>query len=89
MYKLAKDQSNKMARVGRLFHSDRYALQGGENCWMGKGYSEKALPKAIVDSWMKSHAGHREWLLDPTVKTAAVGISRSRHGTFATWAFSD
>lgn len=89
MYRLAKDQSNKMARVGRLFHSDRYALQGGENCWMGKGYSQRALPKAIVDSWMKSHAGHREWLLDPTVKTAAVGISSSRHGTFAAWAFSD
>ena len=89
MYHLAKDQSNKMARAGRLFHSDRPALKGGENCWMGKGYSERALPKAIVDTWMKSHAGHREWLLDPRVKTAAVAISSSRHGTFAAWAFSD
>lgn len=89
MYVLAKDQSNKMAKAGRLFHSNRYALKGGENCWMGKGYSERALPKAIVNSWMKSREGHREWILDPRVKTAAVAISRSKHGTFAAWAFSD
>jgi len=89
MYVLAKDQSNRMAKAGRLFHSNRYALKGGENCWMGKGYSERALPKAIVNTWMKSKAGHREWILDPRVKTAAVAISRSRHGIFAAWAFSD
>ncbi len=89
LYLLAKDQANAMAREGHLFHSNRYALQGGENCWMGKGYSERALPKAIVGSWMKSRAGHREWLLDPRVKTAGTAISRSRHGIFAAWAFSD
>jgi len=31
---------------------------------------------------------HRAWLLDPRVKTAATGISKSRHGTFAAWSFS-
>ena len=89
MYKLAKSHSKKMARAGRLFHSHRYALKGGENCWMGKEYSQRALPKAIVNSWMKSRAGHREWLLHHSVKTAAVGISKSKHGTFAAWSFSD
>jgi hypothetical protein len=89
MYKLAKNHSKKMARAGRLFHSSRPALRGGENCWEGKGYSERALPKAIVNSWMKSRAGHREWLLHHSVKTAAVGISKSKHGTFAAWSFSD
>jgi len=89
MYKLAKSHSKKMARAGRLFHSSRFALKGGENCWEEKGYSGKALPKAIVNSWMKSRAGHREWLLHHSVKTAAVGISTSRHGTFAAWSFSD
>ena len=89
LYRLAKNQSNKMARTGHLFHSDLSAIQRGENCWMGKGYSERALPKAIVDSWMKSHAGHRENLLDPRARTAAIAISKSRHGTFAAWTFSD
>jgi len=89
MYKLAKSHSKRMARAGRLFHSNRPALKGGENCWEGKGYSERALPKAIVNSWMKSRAGHREWLLHHSVKTAAVGISKSKRGTFAAWAFSD
>ncbi|MBA7485976.1 hypothetical protein ES707_21528 [subsurface metagenome] len=55
-----------------------------ENCWTGKGYSDRALPKAVLDSWMKS-PGHRANLLDPSVRTEGVAISRSRHGIFATW----
>jgi len=31
---------------------------------------------------------HRAWLLDPRVKAVGVAISKSRHGTYATWAFS-
>ena len=85
MYRLAKDQSNKMARAGRLFHSNRYALQGGENICGGKGHHS---PRDFVTSWMRSPK-HRAWLLDPRVKTAAVGISKSRHGTYAAWSFSD
>ena len=85
MYRLAKDQANYCARVGRLVHSNRYALQGGENLCGGKG---NMSPKAIVNCWMHSKAGHREWLLDTRVKTAGVGISKSRHGTYAAWAFS-
>jgi len=37
---------------------------------------------------MRSKAGHREWLLDRRVKTAGAAISKSRHGTYAAWAFS-
>lgn len=85
MHRLAKDQSNKMARAGRLFHSDRFALQGGENICGGKGQHS---PRDFVTSWMRSPR-HRAWLLDPRVKTAGVGISSSRHGTFAAWSFSD
>lgn len=85
MYRLAKDQSNKMAKAGFLFHSNRYALQGGENICGGKGYHSA---KDFVRNWMGSPR-HRAWILDPRVKTAGVGISRSRHGTFAAWAFSD
>lgn len=91
MYRLAKDQANKMAKEGRLFHSPRFALRGGENVWGGKYHyrNDLQLAKDIVNSWMKSHAGHREWLLDPSVKTAGTAISTSRHGTYAAWAFSD
>lgn len=85
MYRLAKGHSNKMAKAGRLFHSGRYALQGGENICGGKGHHS---PKDFVASWMKS-SRHRAWLLDARVKTAAVGISDSRHGTYAAWSFSD
>lgn len=85
MYRLAKDQSTKMAKAGRLFHSNRPALQGGENICGGKGCFS---PKDFVRSWMKSPR-HRAWLLDPGVKTAAVSISISKRGTFTAWSFSD
>ena len=85
MYLLAKDQASYCAKVGRLVHSDRYALQGGENLCGGRG---NLSPKSIVRCWMNSKAGHREWLLDPRVKSAGVGIAKSRHGTYAAWAFS-
>lgn len=84
MYQLATSQSRKMAKVGRLFHSSHYALQGGENVCGGKGHLS---PKDFVRSWMKSPK-HRAWILDPKVKTAAVGISSSRRGTYAAWSFS-
>lgn len=85
MYRLAKDQSNKMAKAGRLFHSNRFAFQGGECICGGKGHHS---PRDFVRSWMRS-SRHRAWLLDPRVQTAGVGISSSKHGTYAAWAFSD
>lgn len=85
LYHLAKDQANYCARVGHLVHSDRYALQGGENLCGGKG---NLSPQSIVRCWMHSKAGHRKWLLDPRVKSAGVGIAKSRHGTYAAWAFN-
>jgi hypothetical protein len=85
MYKLAKSHSKKMAKAGRLFHTRRFALRGGENISGGKGHHS---PKDFVRNWMGSPP-HRAWLLDPRVKTAAVGISKSKHGTFAAWPFSD
>jgi hypothetical protein len=86
MYRLAKEQANYCAKVGRLVHSDRFAFRGGENLCGGKG---NFSPKTIVKTWMRSKAGHREYLLSPQVRKAAVAIATSKHGTFATWSFSD
>ncbi len=88
MYGLAKGHSLDMARSGKLFHSVHPALKGGENCWWGKGINNKNLSISIVKGWMKS-PGHRAWILDTRVKTAAVGISNSKYGTYAAWSFSD
>ena len=86
LYYLAKQQADYCVRVGRLVHSDRFAFNGGENLCGGKG---NMTPRAIVNAWLKSRAGHREYLLSPRVKSAGVAISRSRHGTYCAWSFSD
>lgn len=86
MYRLAKNQANYCAKVGRLVHSKRFAFQGGENLCGGKG---NFSPQTIVKTWMRSKAGHREYLLSPRVRKAAVAISTSKRGTYAAWAFSD
>lgn len=86
LYCLAKQQADYCAKVGRLVHSNRFAFQGGENLCGGKG---DMTPRMIVNTWLKSKAGHREYLLSPRVKSAAVAISKSRHGTYCAWSFSD
>jgi uncharacterized protein YkwD len=86
LYYLAKDQAKYCAKVGRLVHSNRFAFQGGENLFAGSG---NITPRLIVNTWLKSRAGHREYLLSPRVKSAAVAISKSRHGTYCAWSFSD
>lgn len=85
MHSLAKDQSDKMAQQDRIFHSNRYALEGGENAWTGSGHSWSA--EDMVESWMDS-APHRAWILGPRVSLAAVGVSYSDDNTYAAWAFS-
>ena len=85
LYYLAKQQANYCAKVGRLVHSNRFAFDGGENLCGCKG---NMTPRAIVKTWLKSKAGHREYLLSPQVKSAAVAISKSRHGTYCAWSFS-
>lgn len=85
MYSLAKEHSKKMAKAGRLFHSGRFALYGGEVACGGKGYHS---PRSFVESWLKSPR-HRGWLLDRRVRVAAVGVSSSGKGTFAAWSFSE
>ena len=86
LYYLAKAQADYCARVGRLVHSSRFTFQGGENLCGGKG---DMSPRVIVNTWLRSKAGHRECLLSPRAKSAAVAISRSKHGTYCAWAFSD
>gem|GEM_PF-3542783 len=86
MARFAESQANHCARVGRLVHSDRFAFQGGENLAEG---GENFSPRAIVDCWLRSKAGHREYLLSPRAKKAGVGIAKSRGKTFVAWAFSD
>lgn len=84
MERLAQGHSDEMAEQDRMFHSNRYALEGGENVWSGTGHSWSASD--VVQSWMNS-PGHREWLLDRRVKSAGVGVSQSSSGTYAAWAF--
>lgn len=86
LYYLAKQQADYCAKVGRLVHSDRFAFEGGENLCGGKG---NMTPRSIVNTWLKSKAGHREYLLNSHVKSAGVAIAKSRHGTYCAWSFSD
>lgn len=86
MARLAQSQANYCARVSRLVHSDRFAFQGGEN--LAEGGSSFS-PRAIVNCWLNSKAGHREYLLSPRARKAGVGIAKSRGKTFVAWAFSD
>lgn len=83
MYRLAKTHSRSMAKARFLFHSDRYALQGGENCYAGTNSAA-----TIVKTWMRSKAGHREWLLDSRVRKAAVGITARGKTAYVAWSFS-
>ncbi len=86
MARLAQSQANYCAKVGRMVHSDRYAFQGGENLAQG---GNNFTPRAIVDCWLRSNAGHREYLLSPKVTKSGVGIAKGRGKTFVAWAFSD
>lgn len=83
MYRFAKGQAAAMQRVGRLFHSGRFALRGGENCFQGTDN-----PRRIVKGWMSSD-GHRAWLLDRRVRRAAVGIAGKGHQAFVAWSFHE
>ena len=86
MARLAQSQANYCAKVGRLVHSNRFAFQGGENLAQG---GNNFTPKAIVNCWLRSKAGHREYLLSPRVTKAGVGIAKRNGKTFVAWAFSD
>lgn len=84
MQQYAQSQSAAMAKADRMYHSNRYALQGGENVWSGTGHSWSASD--VVQSWMNS-SSHRAWLLDRRVKYAGVGVSQSSGSTYVAWAF--
>jgi hypothetical protein len=91
MYRLAKNQAKYCAKKGRLVHSTRPALYGGENLFFIA--SRIINPRIVVNTWMLSfgdqgNPGHRDWLLDHRVKFAAVGIHRSKKGTYVAWSFS-
>jgi uncharacterized protein YkwD len=86
MARLAQSQAKYCAKVGQLVHSHRYAYQGGENLAQGGRYFS---PKSIVNCWLTSKAGHREYLLSHRVTKAGIGIATSRGKTYVAWAFSD
>ncbi len=86
MARLAQSQATYCAKVNRLVHSSRYAFRGGENLAQ-RGIP--FLPRSIVNCWLKSKAGHREYLLSSRVTKAGVGIAKSKGQTFVAWAFSD
>ena len=83
--RLAQSQANYCAKVGRMVHSNRYAFQGGENLCGGKG---NFSPQTIVNTWLRSKAGHREYLLSPRVTKAGVGTAKRNGKMFVAWAFS-
>jgi len=85
MAKLAQSQANYCARVGHMVHSNRYAFQGGENLCGGKG---RFSAQTTVNTWLKSKAGHREYLLSARVTKAGVGIAKRNGKMFVAWAFS-
>ena len=85
MAQLAQSQANYCAKVGRMIHSKRYAFQGGENLFGGKG---NLSPRVVVNTWLKSKKGHREYLLSSIVTKAGVGIAKHNGKMFAAWAFS-
>lgn len=82
--RLAQKQANYCAKVGRKVHSGRPAFYGGENLSGGKG---DFSPRSIVNSWLKSQLGHREYLLSPEVTRAGVGTARRNGKMFVAWTF--
>jgi len=86
MARLAQSQADYCAKVGRMVHSNRYAFKGGENICSGEG---NLSPRTIVNTWLKSKAGHREYIISPRVTKAGVGIAKRNGKVFVAWAFSD
>jgi hypothetical protein len=86
MAHLAESQAEYCARIGRLVHSSRFAFWGGENLMQGHWRSS---PWDVVNCWMNSKAGHREYLLSPRVKKAGVGVAYANGQIYVAWAFSD
>jgi len=85
MARLAQSQANYCAKVGHMVHSNRFAFQGGENLCGGRG---SFSPRTVVNAWLRSKAGHREYLLSPRVTKSGVGIARRNGKMFVAWAFS-
>lgn len=71
----AREHSENMQEAGYLYHdtSGLYA-----ECCYGASYASSiyATPRAAVEGWMSSTAGHREILLDSRYAQGAVGIAR-------------
>lgn len=86
MARLAQSQANRCAKIDRMQHSNRYAFQGGENLAESGG---RFPPREVVNTWLRSKAGHREYLLSPRVAKAGVGVAKRKGKTFVAWAFSD
>jgi len=85
LYKLSRAHTQAMADRGELFHTPLGASYA-ENCWMGIGYSDDMLPKAIVDTWMSSPL-HRAWLLHAPIRTSVVSIVKGSNGVYVSWTF--
>jgi len=85
LYKLSKAHTREMADRGELFHTPIGASYA-ENCWMGIGYSDDGLPRAIVDTWVSSPL-HRAWLLHEPIRASVVSIVRGSDGVYASWTF--
>lgn len=84
-YKLAKTHARYMSKRRRIFHSDRFAFEGGENVAMLYG---RPTARALVKCWMTS-SPHRAFLLHKDSKYAAVGIVRKGNRSYAAWTFYD
>lgn len=81
----AQSSADSCAELGRLVHARLLYWDGGENLAFGSGHF---TPRAIVNCWMCSRAGHRDNLLNPQATMAGVGVARRDKGTYVAWIFS-
>lgn len=81
----AQSSADGCAKLGQLVHAHLLSWDGGENLAFGSGHF---TPRAIVNGWMHSRAGHRENLLNPRATMAGVGVARKGKRTYAAWIFS-
>ena len=81
----AQSSADACARLSQLVHARLLGWDGGENLALG---SRHFTPRAIVSSWMRSRAGHRENLLNSRATMAGVGVTKKGNRIYVAWIFS-
>jgi uncharacterized protein YkwD len=80
--RIALDQSQKMAKRGKLFHNKTLLRQSHSTMACENIATATTLDaKDVVNRWMKSK-GHRENILRREIRIAGVGASRGVDGFY-------